>query len=1068
MSDAFSSKSSINPHTYINLIKSNLLNHNEYKTYISKETSAWFDASHQHFILHNKASINELIIFPCQEKNAITNMYTKQFLINDIPQEYKSSLVLVKLSLDRELLAIQVSLTIIIVLDIKNSRQWIIQIKSSSSSSSFDNDNKILNDGIVWSDHGGGSQDLVIVTIRGLELYKISSIRNQCKLSRAVTQHCYSYWYEPNHRLLLMSSPGTTLSNSVTTSSITNNSQNRNHPKALSVLTMTGIFLRVDKSETAILPKLELPPPEKSPRFELGPGISKNGIFLVSLYGKPFCIALRRIRDEDYLFLYLITKTSVVRAHVLSLNCQTSSLKVSIEDNVLVCHFLPYLNKILLFDINLSCNSKVVTLNDEETIVLLPICQPSDIILGEIVSQKEECENTATISSNDKTDLSSELIAVSGLVDNTNSVESSTSIPIQLSSDTSMSILSNSNDDSPKSRTMSQIDCIPADLIDPSASKSRLLKRWQLFQSCWIWDSDNFILWKLKLDLQSITRVIHDPKKCISFLVSRGQNFDNCYRFQIEPKNQTARLPSKNNSFETLAQANETNMAYDQDISKFAKLLIIEYLTSSLKNLVGLSWLEVLFKAMIKPYARHFTYQLNQQSIYRKFLNERDNQELANQLQSNTNSMNTNIINNPEKRRLGSISNTSNGSFKETTVASLTSAINYSLGSHSPLVSSNSTVNTVNNGVATGSSFQINLSYFEPLEYSYDLHEFLPDIASISTKARKLYRKSLSRGESVSNSGKSSVLEPSIESNFNASTQQLSLSETESKKVTSSTLFSPNYPISTRHNYEGELVISQIETLSYVWLPLIHSNEISLDYCSWSLSTYISALRQESVFIHPALSVLLIHVLSAQRKYLHISRLLQLHFFPDVSEIALAALELADIISVTELDTASSTSIFQLNNNTLVPANSMHYRKSSMSSKFHDTILVKSSISTLQQVGIDMLWRLQEYVTVIRWMLGHIRVMEAINICLKKRSLWKTLLSCSAIPASEFFIAAVMKLESIHVECESYKAKTNDIRYHANGEKNEILQTLYNFIREWDSSSLIVVASSVRNSNSWF
>jgi hypothetical protein len=49
-------------------------------------------------------------------------------------------------------------------------RSWSIAIKSSD-------DNCMMEPCLLWSDHGGNSQDLVLITQKGLEFYKISPIR---------------------------------------------------------------------------------------------------------------------------------------------------------------------------------------------------------------------------------------------------------------------------------------------------------------------------------------------------------------------------------------------------------------------------------------------------------------------------------------------------------------------------------------------------------------------------------------------------------------------------------------------------------------------------------------------------------------------------------------------------------------------------------------------------------------------------------------------------------------------------------------------------------------------------
>ena len=58
--------------------------------------------------------------------------------------------------------------------------------------------------GILWSDHGGNSQDLIILTERGVDFYKVSVKRQQCKLSRTYPHPIRHFWYNAEQRLLLL------------------------------------------------------------------------------------------------------------------------------------------------------------------------------------------------------------------------------------------------------------------------------------------------------------------------------------------------------------------------------------------------------------------------------------------------------------------------------------------------------------------------------------------------------------------------------------------------------------------------------------------------------------------------------------------------------------------------------------------------------------------------------------------------------------------------------------------------------------------------------------------------
>jgi len=162
---------------------------------LGKWEAIWFDEGHQHMLMLRKSWIYR---WQTGSFNAESDLLFKA------PNEIKKEDVkLAKLSLDSKILALQKNSTSIVVHDLIRNNFWNVQIKSP-------NDNIILEGGVFWSEHGGGSEDLIIVTTRGLELYKISSQRNQCKLSRTISQgfsvHAH-YWYEPNFRVMMMASP---------------------------------------------------------------------------------------------------------------------------------------------------------------------------------------------------------------------------------------------------------------------------------------------------------------------------------------------------------------------------------------------------------------------------------------------------------------------------------------------------------------------------------------------------------------------------------------------------------------------------------------------------------------------------------------------------------------------------------------------------------------------------------------------------------------------------------------------------------------------------------------------
>ena len=138
----------------------------------------WFDAAHDHFLL-----FQDSYFYVLDPGDAVPSPKLFYHLLENTP----TKIINAKVSLDYQVLSIQVSHTSVLVIDIVKSKRWVVTIKHP-------NDSTILEPGMLWSDHGGGSQDLILVTTRGLDLYKISVPRNQCKLSRLLPQPIHKAW----------------------------------------------------------------------------------------------------------------------------------------------------------------------------------------------------------------------------------------------------------------------------------------------------------------------------------------------------------------------------------------------------------------------------------------------------------------------------------------------------------------------------------------------------------------------------------------------------------------------------------------------------------------------------------------------------------------------------------------------------------------------------------------------------------------------------------------------------------------------------------------------------------
>lgn len=150
----------------------------------------WFDAAHQKILYYSNSSFFWF-------DPLVTDIIDANIMVRGPVSVPSVAILEARISLDGELVALQLSKKDILVISIKNTERWNLTIKHPES-------NAIVSPGIVWSDHGGKSQDMVILTERGLELYKVAILRGQCKLSRAMPQRATQYLYEPVHRVLLL------------------------------------------------------------------------------------------------------------------------------------------------------------------------------------------------------------------------------------------------------------------------------------------------------------------------------------------------------------------------------------------------------------------------------------------------------------------------------------------------------------------------------------------------------------------------------------------------------------------------------------------------------------------------------------------------------------------------------------------------------------------------------------------------------------------------------------------------------------------------------------------------
>jgi hypothetical protein len=112
----------------------------------------------------------------------------------------------------------------------------------------------------------------------------------------------------------------------------------------------------------------------------------------------------------------------------------------------------------------------------------------------------------------------------------------------------------------------------------------------------------------------------------------------------------------------------------------------------------------------------------------------------------------------------------------------------------------------------------------------------------------------------------------------------------------------------------------------------------------------------------------------------------------------------------------------------------------------------------LQQVGLDMLWRLGERGTVVRWLLGHGRLEEALGLCQKRRGQWRVALGPGSVPAAEFFSGALGALQATCApdsDSDSDFGEAADEYLLNQGERVELLHAVYKFLLDWEPQALV-------------
>jgi hypothetical protein len=308
----------------------------DWGTDVPNPIATWFDETDQHFVVllarRNDTPSSPLVelveyrVLVLRESHVALGSLLQFHLPVSLATEHHTSSrkipFLAKLSLDQKLLAIQFSETLVRIVPLeeeKQSKHWTIELEASGEpiytpadnapqpryKAHYDSmtckDSTIV--GLVWSDHGGNSQDLVVVTTKAVLCYKISLLRNQMAATHTFPHPrlASSMWWEPISRTILVGSNGPA-----------NECSNRHKIKdtARAMIQMRPFVLQFPKAKKSKrLPRFELPPPQRLAPFAMGFGrnnYSAHDIRLVNLYGEACTIELCFGKSRIRMYLYKV------------------------------------------------------------------------------------------------------------------------------------------------------------------------------------------------------------------------------------------------------------------------------------------------------------------------------------------------------------------------------------------------------------------------------------------------------------------------------------------------------------------------------------------------------------------------------------------------------------------------------------------------------------------------------------------------------------------------------------------------------------------------------------------
>ena len=1052
-------------------------------------TYRWFDVSRQEFLLFRDNSF--YLWAPCSVDPGPREFYSDS--------SWPHKLWYAKVSIDGKLLVVQTSKSSLLVLDITNRKRWKVDIKYLSG-------NEILENGLIWSEHGGNSQDLVIVTSRGLELYKVSSARGQCKLSRNVSIKIHFFWYEPNFRAILTA---------VTSRDYT--------------LDVSGYFLRFDMSD---MPRLELPPPDRMPSLSLHAGAGPEDITLATLYGALYCIVRYEEKGGDTLCLYHLSRNKVTRAFSFPLYV-TSPVRISVTDNILCCHCL-HSNMSFLFDIRIPAGQIENPTDGIRLSVVdysIGTCTMSVEVSGPSPGGLRKNSMSATSSSSSHVamtpimkwgskdgagsegdgiglPLSTSTQSLSMPIPRTNSstsgvgAEWSDAVGVGGSGDleimpddngttgvsisggysgrsrhnagsigspvpsTKKSFMAHNTPPHPTANTshlVSQSVSHSTTMMHPeTVSAMRALRtppprssesgvsipshlrhavepytnQWQLLSPYWVWDESTNCLWKVKCQLAAVITSMSEPRRVVGFLSRRGNPVE-------------APRPAFYSDFED---------SYE------AKKLLLRKMVSYFENGINAANCQVLFEEIVLNYALEYHQRENSLRCRREDGNDitggrvtrnsfadegigADGTSPAAMTGDSVVEVTADEVG-PARGMMATFRRMTMDSSSATTTTTATTTTEPSsellkpspkkfnvLGSMS-LPRGNSTTAVPaplvlqHHGSDPGPTTTLYTDKSSNRRASMNTQM----IAAAHSARLQEYRTLQARAhDDDAWEARIGPLEPILAVDvFFPDILSIGSRAFGNRTLDRAVRTSAPPPVSTHRNPRSCLFCSQTEILSYVLLPIalrvvdeqsrsdMHRTDSSVsttpvctvDYLVTNLLIYLAILRTHDISVNAAIALLLINLLTFQKRFLDISHYVQLQFLSDSSELGMAILDISDSLEdelrllgthLSENGSCSEFALFLKDVPRQVRANQPQRTDGVRRDLLH-------AVSSMRQAGIDMLWRLNEKSAVVRWMLSHGRVSDAMILCTKTKGQWKSGLSPMGISGLDFFRSAMSEM----------------------------------------------------------